>query len=62
MPAQRYIIQGAAALTIDEDKIWLIFHRVKAFLILLSVLLYCCVAKHYCYWFRDEVVNEHYLV
>ena len=35
---------------------------VKAFLILLSVLCYCCVAKRYRHRLRDEVVNEHYLV
>ena len=40
----------------------LIFHGVKSALILLSVVLYCCVAKRYRYRLRDEVVNEHYLV
>ena len=34
----------------------------KASLILLSVVLYCCAAKRYRYQLRDEVVNERYLV
>ena len=49
-------------MNVVEDKTWLITHGVKAFLILLSVLLYCCVAKRYRYRLRDEVVNERYLV
>ena len=40
----------------------LIFHCVKSALILLSVVLYCCVAKRYRYRLRDEIVNERYLV
>ena len=47
---------------IEEDKDWLIFHGVKAILMLLSLLSYCCVAKRYSYRLRDEVVNERYLV
>ena len=34
----------------------------KASLILLSIVLYYCVAKRYRYRVRDEVVNERYLV
>ena len=41
---------------------WLIFHGVRGFLILLSILLYCYAAKHYRYRLRDEVVNERFLV
>ena len=49
-------------LYIIEDIPWFIFHGARCFLILLSLLLYCCVAKHYRYRQRDEVVNEQYLV
>ena len=45
-----------------EDRAWQAVHGVKAFLILVSVLLYCCGAKCYRYRLRDEVVNERYLV
>ena len=49
-----------------KEEVWLIYTAVKASLMLLShVLLYCCVAKRYCYRLhlvRDEVVIERYLV
>ena len=41
---------------------WYIFHGVRSFLILVSVLLYVCVAKRYHYRVRNEVVNEQFLV
>ena len=41
---------------------WLIFHGVRGFFILVSILLYCYVAKHYRYRQRDEVVNEQFLI
>ena len=55
-------IESTALPNVTEDKTWMITNSVKAFLILLSLLLYCCVAKCYRYRLRDEVVNEHYLV
>ena len=47
---------------IDVDVIWLIVHGAKAFLILVSLITYCCVSRHYVYRQRDEIVNEQYLV
>ena len=41
---------------------WIIFHEVKAFFVFLSLVMYLCVSKHYCYRQRDEVMNEQFLV
>ena len=41
---------------------WIIFHEVKAFFVFLSLMMYLCVSKYYCYRLRDEVVNEQFLV
>ena len=62
LSSQRYLLQAVILLYIDKEKVLLIFYGAKATLILLSVVLYCCVAKHYRYRLRDEVVNERYLV
>ena len=60
--ALRYLVVTILDPFIVENIPWFIFHGVRCFLILLSLLLYCCVAKHYRYRQRDEVVNEQYLV
>ena len=62
LSSQRYLLQAVILFFIDKEKVLLIFYGVKASLILLSVVLYCCVAKRYRYRLRDEVVNERYLV
>ena len=62
LSSQRYLIHAMILLYVDKDKVLMIFYGVKASLILLSVVLYCCVAKRYRYRLRDEVVNERYLV
>ena len=62
LSSQRYLIQAAAAVYIDKEEVWLIFQGVKVSLMLLSLLVYCCVAKRYHYRLRDEVVNERFLV
>ena len=62
LSAQRYLVRGITTMFISDDKAWFAVHGVKAFLILLSVLVYCCVAKRYRYRLRTEVVNEQYLV
>ena len=62
LSALRFFTQTANVFYIYEDKAWLIFNGVKASLMLLSIMLYCCVAKSYRYRLRDEVVNERYLV
>ena len=61
LSALRYLTQAASTITYKEE-VWLIYTGVKASLMLLSILLYCCVAKRYRYRLRDEVVNERYLV
>ena len=62
LSSQRYLVQAVMLFFIDQEKVLLIFHGVKSALILLSFMLYCCVAKRYRYRLRDEVVNERYLV
>ena len=62
LSAQRYLVQAVIVVYINKEKVWLIFHGVKVFVILISLFLYCCLAKRYRYRLRDEVVNEHYLV
>ena len=62
LSALRFFTQAVNVFYIYEDRTWLIFNGVKASLMLLSILLYCCVAKSYRYRLRDEVVNERYLV
>ena len=57
-----YLVQAVILFFIDIEKVVLVFYGVKASLILLSVVFYCCVAKRYRYRLRDEVVNERYLV
>ena len=58
----RYLTQAISAQFINQSEVWLIYTGVKASLMLLSILFYCCVAKRYRYRLRDEVVNERYLV
>ena len=41
---------------------WMILHGVRAFFTLVSLIMYCCVAKRYRYRLRDEIVNEQFLV
>ena len=41
---------------------WEVLHEVKAFYILLLLMLFLCVSKWYHYHLRDEVVNEQFLV
>ena len=62
-----FALQYLAAYVPDEQieryKTLIIFHGVRAGLILFSLILYCIVAKRYRYRLRDEVVmNERFLV
>ena len=61
-----FSLQYLAVYVIDEKlkaaDVWIIFHGVRAFLILVSLIMYCCVAKRYRYRLRDEIVNEQFLV
>ena len=56
------LIQVVVVNYINSEEVWLTLHGTKAVVILFSLLLYCCVAKRYRHWLRDEVVNERYLV
>ena len=58
----RYFVVNVLDTFILEDIPWFIFHGVRGFFILVYLLLYCYVAKHYCYCQRDKVVNERFLV
>ena len=55
------LIESSEVYTIAKTT-WISFHSVKTFLILISLIVYVCVAKRYQYRLRDEVVNERYLV
>ena len=44
-------------LYIIERRSWLIYEGVKGFLILVSLVLFSCVSKHYRYRQQDEIVN-----
>ena len=53
----RYLIVGVLDNLITERRSWLIYEGVKGFLILVSLVLFSCVSRHYRYRQRDEVVN-----
>ena len=60
--AVTYLVVEIPETLISDPISWEVFHEVKAFLIFLSLMLYLCVSKWYCYRQRDEVVNERLLV
>ena len=47
---------------VPQDSQWFITHGIKCGLILLSLLVYCCVAKWYRYRVRDEVVPVYLMI
>ena len=53
----RYLAVGILDNLITERRSWLICEGVKGFLILVSLLLFWCVSRRYCYRQRDEIVN-----
>ena len=53
----RYLAVGIPDFLIIERRSWLIYEGVKGFLILVSLVLFSCVSRWYCYRQRDEVVN-----
>ena len=53
----RYLVVGVLELYITERRSWLICEGVKGFLILVSLVLFSCVSRHYHYRQRDEIVN-----
>ena len=55
------LIESSEVYTIAKTT-WISFHSVKTLLILISLIVYVCVAKRYQYRLRDEVVNEQYLI
>ena len=60
--AINYLLIESSELYTIAKTTWISFHSVKTFLILISLIVYVCVAKRYQYRLRDEVVNEQYLV
>ena len=58
----RCLVVNFTEMYIVDHIVWLILHGVRGLLILVSVLLYFCVARRYHYRQRDEVVNERFLV
>ena len=53
----RYLVVGILDNLIIERRSWLIYEGVNGFLILLSLVLFSCVSRHYCYRQRDKIVN-----
>ena len=53
----RYLTVGILDYLIIESRSWLIYEGVKGFLILVSLVLFSSVSRHYRYRQRDEIVN-----
>ena len=53
----RYLAVGILDNLIIERRSWLIYEGVKGFMILVSLVLFSCVSRHYRYRQRDEIVN-----
>ena len=53
----RYLAVGILDNLISESASWLICEGVKGFLILVSLVLFSCVSRHYRYRQRDEIIN-----
>ena len=53
----RYLIAGILDHAIIERMSWLIYEGFKGFLILVSLVLFSCMSRHYRYRQRDEIVN-----
>ena len=53
----KYLVVAILDNLIIERRSWLICEGVKGFLILLSLVLFSCVSRHYRYRQRDEIVN-----
>ena len=53
----RYLVVGLLDTFITERRAWLICEGAKGFMILVSLVLFWCVSRHYRYRQRDEIVN-----
>ena len=53
----RYLLVDLVDMFLFEKTSWLVFQGVKVFLILVSLVLFSCVSRRYCYRQRDEIVN-----
>ena len=53
----RYLVVGILNNVIIERSFWLIYEGLKGFLILVSLVLFSFVSRHYRYRQRDEIVN-----
>ena len=53
----RYLLVRLVDTFLFEKTSWLVFQGVKAFLILVSLVLFSCVSRRYRYRQRDEIVN-----
>ena len=53
----RYLFVSLVDVFLFDNTSWLIFEGVKVFLILVSLVLFLCVSRHYRYRQRDEIVN-----
>ena len=53
----KYLVVGVLDNLITERRSWLIYEGVKGFLILVSLVLFSCMSRHYRYRQRDEIVN-----
>ena len=53
----KYLVVSILDNVITERRSWLIYEGMKGFLILVSLVLFSCVSRHYRYRQRDEIVN-----
>ena len=56
------LVVGVPDTFILKKSSWLIFEGVKGFLILVSLVLFSCVSRHYRYRQRDEIVNVQWMI
>ena len=60
--AANYLVVEVPELFTIANSTWKIFHAIKSCTVFLSLVIFLCVARRYRYRFRDEVVNEQYLI
>ena len=58
----RYLAVDIVDIFISERRSWLIYEGVKGFLILVSLVLFSCVSRHYHYWQQDKIVNVQWMI
>ena len=60
--ALRFLVVMPLDSFITKDIPWFIYNGVKTFIMLLSLIVFCCIAKHYHYRQRNEIFNQYLVV